>query len=310
MASTLSQPDLSAPSATGAPVLSIVTVAHNTRTVVRGLLDSIRSSETPFRVETFIVDTGLDGTAQMVRADYPEMTVIEAPENPGYSAANNLALRRVRGRYVLLLNPDTLLPADGLARAVARMEREPEIGILGVKLVRGDGSLDRACRRSFPTPANALFHFLRLPRLFPKSERFGRYNLTYLDPDQEYDVEAVAGSFMLLRREVLERVGLLDEVFWMYGEDLDLCWRAREAGWRTRYLPEVRVLHLKGESSKGRSFKCTYEFFRAMLLFYRKHYAPGAPLGENMLVTAGIVLLGGASLLADRLRPAERRRVS
>ena len=310
MASTQSQPDLSAPSAISAPVLSIVTVAHNTRTVVRGLLDSIRASETPFGVETFVVDTGLDGTAQMVRTDYPEMTVIEAPENPGYSAANNLALREVRGRYVLLLNPDTLLPADGLARAVARLDREPEIGILGAKLVRGDGSLDRACRRSFPTPENALFYFMRLPRLFPSSERFGRYNLTYLDPDEEYDVEAVAGSFMLLRREVLERVGLLDEVFWMYGEDLDLCWRAKAAGWRTRYFPEVRVLHLKGESSKARSLKCTYEFFRAMLLFYRKHYAPAAPLGENMLVTAGIVLLGGASLLADRLRPAARRRVS
>src|SRR5688500_16059169 len=171
--------------------LSIVTVAHNTRTVVRGLLESIRASETPFEIETFVVDSGLDGTAAMVRAEYPEVTVLEAPENPGYSAANNLALRRVRGRFVLLLNPDTLLPKDGLARTVERLEREPEIGILGVKLVRGDGSLDRACRRSFPTPENALYHFLRLPKLLPTSARFGRYNLTYLDPDQEYDVDAV-----------------------------------------------------------------------------------------------------------------------
>ena len=176
--------------------------------------------------------------------------------------------------------------------------------------MRGDGSLDRACRRSFPTPENALYHFLRLPRLFPKSERFGRYNLTYLDPDDEYDVDAVAGSFMLIRREVLERVGLLDEVFWMYGEDLDLCWRAKEAGWRTHYYPAVRVLHLKGESSRRRSFKCTYEFFRAMLLFYGKHYARKASLVQNLAVTAGIVFLGAAALLADRLRPAELRRVS
>ena len=290
--------------------LSIVTVAHNTLPAVRGLLDSIRASEAPFEIEALVVDSGMDGTAAMVRAEYPEVTVLEAPENPGYSAANNLALRRVGGRYVLLLNPDTLLPKDGLARAVERIEREPEIGVLGVKLVRGDGSLDRACRRSFPTPENALYHFLRLPRLFPRSERFGRYNLTYLDPDQEYEVDAVAGSFMLLRRTVLERIGLLDEVFWMYGEDLDLCWRAREAGWRTLYFPAVRVLHLKGESSKARSFKCTYEFFRAMLLFYRKHYASGAPLVQNLAVTAGIVVLGAASLAADRLRPPSRRRVS
>ena len=291
-------------------MLSIVTVAHNTRTVVRGCLDSIRASEMPFAVETFVVDTGLDGTAAMVRAEYPEMRVIEAPENPGYSAANNLALRRARGRYVLLLNPDTMLPPDGLARAVARLEGEPEIGILGAKLVRGDGSLDRACRRSFPTPRNALYHFLRLPRLLPSNARFGQYNLTHLDPDEEYDVDAVAGSFMLIRRVVLHRIGLLDEVFWMYGEDLDLCWRAKEAGWRTRYYPEVRVLHLKGESSRARSLKCTYEFYRAMRLFYAKHYAAGAPLVQNMVVTAGIVLLGGISLAADRLRPAAQRRVS
>ena len=292
------------------PLVSIVTVAHNTRTIVRGLLDSIRASETPFEVETLLVDTGLDGTAEMVRAEYPEALVIEAPENPGYSAANNVALRRARGRFVLLLNPDTLLPPDGLARAVERMGRESEIGILGVKLVRGDGALDRACRRSFPTPSNALFHFLRLPRLFPTRASFGAYNLTYLDPDDDYDVDAVAGSFMLIRREVLERVGLLDEVFWMYGEDLDLCWRAKQAGWRTRYYPAVRVLHLKGESSKARSFKCTYEFFRAMLLFYRKHYAASAPLIQNLVVTTGIVWLGAVSLLVDRLRPTTLRRVS
>jgi GT2 family glycosyltransferase len=292
------------------PRLTIVTVAHNTRTVVRGCLDSIRASVMPFAVETFVVDTGLDGTAAMVRTEYPEMVTIEAPENPGYSAANNLALRRARGRYVLLLNPDTMLPPDGLARAVARLERDPGIGILGVKLVRGDGSLDRACRRSFPTPRNALYHFLRLPKLFPKSARFGQYNLTHLDPDREYAVDAVAGSFMLLRREVLDRIGLLDEVFWMYGEDLDLCWRAREAGWQTHYFPEVWVLHLKGESSKARSLKCTYEFFRAMRLFYGKHYAARAPLVQNVLVTAGILMMGAASLAADRLRPAAQRRVS
>ena len=292
------------------PALSVITVAHNTRTVVRGCLDSIRASDVPFQIETFVVDTGLDGTAEMVRADYPEMTVIEAPENPGYSAANNLALRRARGRYVLLLNPDTMLPPDGLRRAVAKLESEPGIGILGAKLVRGDGTLDRACRRSFPTPRNALYHFLRLPRLFPSNARLGQYNLTHLDPDAEYDVDAVAGSFMLIRRETLDRIGLLDEVFWMYGEDLDLCWRAKEAGWRTRYFPAVRVLHLKGESSKTRSLRCTYEFYRAMRLFYTKHYAAEAPLIQNMLVTAGIVVLGGVSLAADRLRPAGRRRVS
>ncbi|MGI8424491.1 MAG: glycosyltransferase family 2 protein [Chloroflexota bacterium] len=295
---------------TSTPTLTVVTVPHNTRTVVRGCLEAIRASEAPFDIETIVVDTGLDGTAAMVRAEFPEMIVLEAPENPGYSAANNLGLRRARGRYCLLLNPDTLVPPDAFARAIARLESDPGIGILGVKLVRGDGALDLACRRSFPTPRTALYHFFRLPRLFPTSAYFGHYNLTYRDPDKEYDVDAVTGAFMLIRRDVLDQVGLLDESYWMYGEDLDLCWRANAAGWRTRYYPEVRVLHLKGESSKGRTIRCTYEFFRAMHLFYRRHYAPEAPLMQNVLVTTGIVLIGAASLAADRLRPATLRRVS
>jgi GT2 family glycosyltransferase len=236
--------------------------------------------------------------------------VIEAPENPGYAAANNLGLRRAVGDYCLLLNPDTVVPPDALARTVEAMERDRSLGVLGPKLVRGDGTLDLACRRSFPTPRNALFHFLRLPRLFPGSRLFGEYNLTDRDPDQEYDVDSVVGAYMLLRRRVLEEVGLLDETFWMYGEDLDLCLRARNAGWRTRYFPRVRVLHLKGESSKGRSLRCTYEFFRAMHVFYRKHYAPRAPAAQNALVTAGIVAIGLGSLVMDRLRPAARRKVS
>lgn len=293
-----------------APLLSVVIVPYNVRTLLRNCLDSVRASQASFAFETILVDTGLDGSAAMVRRDYPEMMALEAPENPGYAAANNIGLRRARGRYLLLLNPDTVVPPDAFARSVAALERDPGVGILGAKLVRGDGRLDLACRRSFPTPRTALYHFLRLPKLFPANVRFGAYNLTYRDPDQEYDVDSVVGAFMLLRREVLEHVGLLDESFWMYGEDLDLCWRAKAAGWRTRYVPSVRVLHLKGESSKTRSLKCTYEFFRAMHLFYRKHYAGNAPGMQNALVTAGIVAIGAASLAVDRLRPAPHRRVS
>ncbi|HEU5317992.1 MAG TPA: glycosyltransferase family 2 protein [Chloroflexota bacterium] len=285
-------------------------VPYNVRTLLHNCLDAVRRSAAPFPFETIVVDTGLDGSAAMARREYPEMTVLEAPENPGYAAANNLGIRRARGEHVLLLNPDTVVPPDAFARAVAELERDSSVGILGVKLVRGDGSLDLACRRSFPTPRTALYHFLRLPKLFPRSARFGQYNLTDRDPDREYDVDAVAGAFLLIRRAVLERIGLLDESFWMYGEDLDLCWRAKAAGWRTRYYPRVTVLHLKGESSKSRSVKCTYEFFRAMHLFYGKHYAAAAPSAQNALVTTAIVALGAASLASGRLRPAGLRRVS
>lgn len=302
-------PAVSVPKVTE-PTLSVVIVQHDVKPLLQNCLDAVRASRAPFVFETIVVDTGRDGSAEMVHDRYPEMQVIEAPENPGYAAANNVGLRRARGRYCLLLNPDTVVPPDAFGAAVAALESDPGIGVLGAKLVRGDGTLDLACRRSFPTPRTALYHFLRLPKLFPRSERFGQYNLTFRDPDAEYDVDSVAGAFMLIRRQVLDRVGLLDESFWMYGEDLDLCWRAKRAGWRTRYYPRVRVLHLKGESSKTRSLKCTYEFFRAMHLFYRKHYAAGAPALQNAFVTAGIVAIGAGSLAVDRLRPPGSRRVS
>jgi hypothetical protein len=296
--------------ATAPAELSIVILTHNVRGLLRNCLASVLASEVPFAFEVCVVDSGSDGSAAVVRSEFPGIDVIEVPDNPGFAAANNLGLRRVRGRYVLLLNPDTVLPPHTLAATVREMEADPTVGILGPKLVRGDGSLDLACRRAFPTPANALFHFLRLPRLLPNVPRFGAYNLTYRDPDRSYDVDAISAAFMLIRREVLDRIGLFDETYWMYGEDLDLCLRSRQRGWRTRYAPVVEVLHLKGQSSKARSLRCTYEFFRAMHVFYRKHYAPAASAPFNALVTAGIVLLGACSLVADRLRPAARRRVS
>ncbi|MBI3972333.1 MAG: glycosyltransferase family 2 protein [Chloroflexi bacterium] len=292
------------------PLLSVVIVTHHVLPLLRSCLRAVLASETPYAFEVFVVDTGSDGSAAVARREFPPIVAIEAPENPGYAAANNLALRRARGAYCLLLNPDTVVPPDGLAQTVAAMEADPSIGVLGPKLVRGDGSLDLACRRSFPTPQNALYHFLRLPRLAPFHPAFGQYNLTYRDPDEAYDVDAVTGAFMLLRREVLAQVGLLDETFWMYGEDLDLCWRSKVQGWRTRYHPAVCVVHLKGQSSKARSLRCTYEFFRAMHVFYRKYYAPRSSAAKNALITAGIVAIGAASVAIDRLRPPPLRRVS
>lgn len=284
--------------------LGIVIVQHNVRDLLHACLRSLDASVTPFAFDVCVVDTGTDGSAAMVRAEFPHVTVIEASDNPGYAAANNVGLRRVRGEYRLLLNPDTELPPDALAQAVAMMDGDPTIGVLGPKLVRADGSLDLACRRSFPTPRNALFHYLRLPRAFPHVPLFGEYNLTYRDPDQEYDVDSVVGAFMLLRLAALERTGLLDESFWMYGEDLDLCWRINRAGWRTHYCPRIVVRHYKGQSSTGRrSLRRTYEFFRAMHVFYRKHYAPASPPALNALVTAGIAGLAAAALLAECVRP-------
>jgi hypothetical protein len=185
---------------------------------------------------------------------------------------------------------------------LAFMDAHPEAGASGPKLVRADGSLDLACRRSFPTPEVSFYRMVGLSRLFPRSRRFGRYNLTYLDPDEQAEVDSVVGAFMLVRREVIRDVGLLDERFFMYGEDLDWALRIKRAGWKIYYYPAVTVLHYKGESSR-RSRRARFEFYRAMYLFYRKHYANETSRWLHWLILAGIALKGGPAMVREMLRP-------
>jgi GT2 family glycosyltransferase len=293
-----------------APSLSVVIVTYHVPNLLQRCLDALAKADAPFGVQTIVIDAGSDGNGARLRRTEPGVVVIEAPENPGFGAACNLGVRRATGRWILFLNPDTEVPRDGLVRAVAALNADPTVGIVGPKLVRADGSLDLSARRSFPTPASALFHFLRLPGLLPGNQRFGAYNLTHIDPDVESDVDAVAGSFMLVRRDALEATGLFDETYWMYGEDLDLCLRVRQAGWRARYVPSVVVTHLKGQSSRRRPLRCTYEFYRAMMIFHWKHRARDASPAVNAAVSAGIVLLGAVAIVRDRLRPSAHRRVS
>ncbi len=292
------------------PIVSVVIVTYNVSDLVIQCLQSVILSEVTFGLEIIVIDAGTDGSADRIRSRYPGITVIEAPENPGFATASNLGLRRSRGNFLLLLNPDTIIPPNALSLAVAGLEANPGHGIVGPKLVRADGTLDLSARRSFPTPRIALYHFLGLPRRFPEVREFGAYNLTYLDPDKPAIVDAVAGSFMMVRREALEIAGLFDESFWMYGEDLDLCLRIGKAGWKARYVPSIVVTHLKGQSSRTRPLRCTIEFYRAMHIFYRKHQSPQAGVVQNFLVTIGIVALGAVAVLRDQMRPEAHRRVS
>ena len=292
------------------PIVSVVIVTYNVSDLVIQCLQSVILSEVTFGLEIIVIDAGTDGSADRIRSRYPGITVIEAPENPGFATASNLGLRRSRGNFLLLLNPDTIIPPNALSLAVAGLEANPGHGIVGPKLVRADGTLDLSARRSFPTPRIALYHFLGLPRRFPEVREFGAYNLTYLDPDKPAIVDAVAGSFMMVRREALEIAGLFDESFWMYGEDLDQCLRIGKAGWKARYVPSSVVTHLKGQSSRTRPLRCTIEFYRAMHIFYRKHQSPQAGVVQNFLVTIGIVALGAVAVLRDQMRPEAHRRVS
>lgn len=296
----------------------MVIVSYNVREYLGDCVASVLQSA-GLSFEVWVVDNASsDGSADMVAERFPQVRLIRSPHNGGYAYANNLALRELglggatpACRYVLLLNPDTRVNPDDLARTVAFADQHPEVGMVGVKLVRQDGSLDLACRRSFPTPAVSLSRMLGLSRLFPRSRIFGRYNLTYLDPDQTAEVDAVVGAFMLVRQQAVAQAGLLDEAYFMYGEDLDWALQVKQRGWKVVYYPAVTVLHYKRASSSKSLPRTTRAFYESMLIFYRKHYARATPLPLHWLIMGGIhaslalALLRGVWLprLRGRLRP-------
>jgi len=298
--------------------LVVVIVNYNTRDDLDRCLDTIAEASIGLSCQTIVVDNASsDGSVEMVRTRHPWATVIEADHNGGYAYANNIGLRAAGfgegtdiPRYVLLLNPDTLLPPRALTQMVRFMDANPEIGISGPKLVRRDGSLDKACRRSFPTPAISFYRFSGLSKLFPKSQVFGQYNLTYLDANEQAEVDAVVGAFMLIRGEALAQAGLLDEAFFMYGEDIDLCYRIKQQGWRIVYHPQVTVLHLKGASSRKASDRAIAAFYDAMRIFHDKHYRDQTAAPINWAIDGGVALLKWTALMRNRLRPAQRKHVA
>ena len=299
--------------------LAIVIVNYNTRELLGDCLDSIFDSHGDFTYQVCVVDNNSsDGSAGLARESFPQVRLIESRVNGGYAYANNLGLRAMGfdnsqssilnsllPRHVLLLNPDTILPPSALQQMLAFMDAHPEAGAAGPRLVLPDGQLDRACRRSFPTPEIACYRLTGLSFLFPRSRRFGRYNLSYLDPAETTEVDSVVGAFMMVRGKAVEQVGLLDESFFMYGEDLDWAYRIKQAGWKIYYNADVTVLHYKEAASKGKRairLKTRYEFYRAMHLFYHKHYEATTPFWLRGLVLAGLVLRGGVALTSEGIK--------
>lgn len=287
--------------------LAVVVLNYNTRDLLRACLESVYASQGDFSFALCVVDNAsLDQSSQMVAERFPQAGLIACPENWGYSYGNNQAMRQLGfggsprcearlPRYLLLLNPDTLLPPQALARMIAFMDEHLQAGVAGPRVRRPDGSLDRACRRSFPTPVVSFYRMTGLSRLFPRSRLFNAYNLEYLPEDAIHPVDAVVGAYMQVRRETIQQVGLLDEAYFMYGEDLDWAKRAKDGGWEVWYNGQVAITHVKEAASK-RSRRARVAFYEAMWIFYRKHYRAGTPWLLDKAVLAGIALVGGADV--------------
>lgn len=283
--------------------LGVIIVNWNTRDLLRNAIRTALASSGINLTVVVVDNASTDGSQAMVRDEFPDVILIENEKNEGFSRANNIGLRHLgfdqdqtsptTPRYALLLNSDTEVPPTALAEMVAYLDREDrqDVGCAGCKLVMADGSLDIACRRSFPSPEVSIYRMLGLSKLFPKSRRFGRYNMTYLDPNVETEVDSLVGAFMMLRREVIAEVGLLDEDYWMYGEDLDWAFRIKKAGWKIMYNPAVTILHLKRASS--RKSKIAHQaFYQAMLKFYQDHYRQTTPQWLHLIIMAGLLAKG------------------
>lgn len=256
--------------------LSVIIVNYNVRHFLEQCLHSVFKAAQQVKTEVIVVDNNsVDGSCHMVKDKFPQVKLIENKENLGFSTANNQAIVMASGEYILLLNPDTIVEEDTFRKSVEFMDLHPEAGCAGVKMIDGKGRFLPESKRGLPTPWVAFYKIFGLSGIFPGSRKFGRYHLSYLDPDTTHEVDVLCGAFMLLRREALNRTGLLDESFFMYGEDIDLSYRLQKAGYRNYYYPGTTIIHYKGESTRKASINYVKIFYQAMLIFSRKHFSTG-----------------------------------
>ena len=256
--------------------LSVIIVNYNVKHFLEQCLHSVYKAAKGIETEVFVVDNNsVDGSAQLVREKFPNLYFIENKENVGFSKANNQAVKLAKGEYILLLNPDTVVEEDTFKKVTGFMDSHPEAGGLGVKMIDGKGNFLPESKRGLPTPWVAFYKMFGLSKLFPNSRKFGKYHLSYLNENEIHEVEILAGAFMLLRKETLDKIGLLDETFFMYGEDIDLSYRIIKGGYKNYYFPETTIIHYKGESTKKGSLNYVKVFYTAMIIFARKHFSGG-----------------------------------
>lgn len=252
--------------------LSVVIVSYNVKYHLEQCIRSVKKASEGLDADIWVVDNASsDDSVDYLHPLFPDIHFICNTENVGFSKANNQAISESKGEYVLLLNPDTIVAEDTLKGCVEFLDAHPQVGATGVRMLNADGTFAPESRRGVPTPFTSFCKMTGLSSLFPKSRIFGRYYMKYLDENEANPVEVLSGAFNMLRRKALEQVGLLDEVFFMYGEDIDLSYRMLTGGWQNYYLP-YNILHYKGESTNKSSFRYVHVFYNAMLIFFSKHF--------------------------------------
>ena len=287
--------------------LSVVVANYNTKDLLRACLVSMGERLRDPQYDIMVVDNAsADGSVEMLRSEFPGVRVFALENNRGFSTANNIALREARGRYCMILNSDTEIVAGALERMCDYMDANPEVGVLGPQLLNTDGSIQLSCRR-FPSYRTALFHrYSLLTRLFPRNRYSAQYLMTDAGHSRTMDVDWVSGACLLARREALDRAGLLDEGFFMYAEDVDWCYRIKQAGWRVVYLPDAQVRHHIGCSTRSLPFRMTYARHRSMWRFYRKHYSKGL-LIVDLATWLGIATRCGITVIRQALVALARK---
>lgn len=283
--------------------VSIVIVNYNVEYFLEQCLNSVEKALKNVNGEVLIVDNNsIDNSVAMVRDKFPQFTLIENKKNVGFSIANNQAMKIAKGEYILLLNPDTVVEEDGFEKVIHFMDEHPDAGCLGVKMVDGKGRFLPESKRGLPTPMVAFWKLFGFSNLFPKSKIFAKYHLGYLDKDSTHKVQILCGAYMFMRAEALDKVGLLDEAFFMYGEDIDLSYRIEKGGYNNYYYPETSIIHYKGESTKKSSVNYVIVFYKAMVIFAQKHFSQKNAKFFSFLIHLAIYLRAGAAILSRFLK--------
>ncbi len=269
--------------------LSVIIVNYNVSHFLNQCLFSVNNALQNIQGEIFVIDNNsVDDSVKMVRENFPDINLIVNKENVGFAKANNQAIRKAKGEYILLLNPDTVVEDNTFEKVIHFMDSHPEAGGLGVKMVDGSGKFLPESKRGLPTPSAAFFKIFGFSKLFPRSKKFSRYHLGFLDEDKIHEVDVLAGAFMLLRKSVIDKIGALDEDFFMYGEDIDLSYRITQAGYKNYYFPETQIIHYKGESTKKGSINYVLVFYKAMIIFSRKHFTAKKTRSLTLLINLAV----------------------